>query len=98
MVSSSGTGGTVRVRPAPLGSLVQRELAAARLTEGLTRQSSHRSRYLTSGKNQRFLPPPARGFPPEKPPIFRRGSGCKNNYEQSINNIRKPLDFPGGGV
>jgi len=32
--------------PHLIGSLVQRELAAVRLTEGLTRQSSHRCRYL----------------------------------------------------
>jgi hypothetical protein len=54
------------VRPAPLGSLVQRELAAVRLTEGLIRQNSPLhpvsatplSRCNPSVKNQRFLPPP----------------------------------------
>ena len=30
----------------PIGSLVERELAAGRLTEGLTRKISHQSRYL----------------------------------------------------
>ncbi len=34
------------VRPAPLGSLVQRELAAVRLTEGLIRAFLHCGRYL----------------------------------------------------
>ena len=34
------------VRPAPLGSLVQRELAAVRLTEGLLRAFLHCGRYL----------------------------------------------------
>ena len=34
------------VRPAPLGSLVQRELAAVRLTEGLLRAFLHCDRYL----------------------------------------------------
>ena len=34
------------VRPAPLGSLVQRELAAVRLTEGLIRSFLHCGRYL----------------------------------------------------
>ena len=47
------------VRPAPLGSLGQRELAAVRLTEGLTRPNSHRSRYLQPLRQKSsILPPP----------------------------------------
>ena len=41
------------------GSLVERELAAVRLTEGLTRPNSHRSRYLQPLRQKSsILPPP----------------------------------------
>ena len=46
------------------GSLVERELAAVRLTEGLTCQNSHRSRYLQ---------PLRRGVPPRHLPLHRGG-------------------------
>ena len=36
--------------------------------------------------------------PAVKPPAPPPRNGWKNNYEQSINNIGKALDFPGGGV
>lgn len=38
------------------------------------------------------------GAPAVKPPAPPPQNGRENNYEQSINNIGKALDFPGGGV
>ncbi len=38
------------------------------------------------------------GAPTVKPPAPPPRNGRENNYEQSINNIGKALDFPGGGV
>ena len=38
------------------------------------------------------------GAPAVKPPAPPPRNGRENNYEQSINNIGKALDFPGGGV
>ena len=38
------------------------------------------------------------GAPAVKPPAPLPRNGRENNYEQSINNIGKALDFPGGGV
>ena len=100
---NSDTGRAPCARPAALGSLVQRELAAVRLTEGWIRKISHQSRYLQPLRHgaKRRATSPYTGEALAAVPVMRLSSGGHNRCAPEVQHPKKrhsALTTPAAGL